>query len=112
MRGLECKFYEEQLRELGLFNLEEARGRPHHFLQRPERKLWQGRDWPLRPGNSNRMRGNSLKFLRGRFRLDIRKKLLFERVVKVLEQAAQGHGGITIPRGVQETRRCHIKDYG
>jgi len=35
VRRLEHKFYEEQLRELGLF-------RPYCFLQLPERRLWQG----------------------------------------------------------------------
>ena len=37
VRGLEHKCCEEWLRELGMFILEEAQGRPHHSLQLPER---------------------------------------------------------------------------
>jgi len=39
MRGLENKSDEERLRELGLFRLEEAEGRPCCSFQLPERRL-------------------------------------------------------------------------
>jgi len=39
VRALEHKCDGEQLREPGLFSLEEVQGRPHGSLQRPERRL-------------------------------------------------------------------------
>jgi len=39
VKCLEHKSYEEWLRELGLFSLEEAEGRPCWSLQLPERML-------------------------------------------------------------------------
>jgi len=40
-----------------------------------------------------------------RFRLDIKKKN-YSLSVQVLEQAAQGSGGVTVPGGAQEMCRC------
>ena len=42
----------------------------------------------------------------GRFRLDIRKKGLLRKSGEPSEQTAQGGGGTTIPRGVEEPWRC------
>jgi len=39
VKRLESKRYDERLRELMLFNLEKAEGRPHHSLQLPWKEV-------------------------------------------------------------------------
>jgi len=70
LRGLEHKSYREQLRELGLFIW--LRGDLTALCSCLKVVVVRG-DWPLLPGNSDRMRGNGLKLHCRRFRLDIRK---------------------------------------
>ena len=81
VKGLEHKPYEEQLRELELFSLEEAWKRPYCSLQLPERRLWRDGGWPLLPDNSDRIRGNSLRLCQRMFRLDIWKFFFSKRVI-------------------------------
>lgn len=82
MRGLEHKSCEERLRELGVFSLEEAQGRPHCSLQLPERKLWGAGVGLFSQVTCDRTGGNGLKLCQGRFGLEMRRHFFSGRAVR------------------------------
>ena len=84
IRGLESLCYEERLRQLGLFSLENRRlwGDLIATFQCLKGAYGQDGDKIFSRVCSNRIRGNGLKLQEGRFRLDIRKKFFTMRVVK------------------------------
>ncbi|GAB0186146.1 hypothetical protein GRJ2_001079900 [Grus japonensis] len=83
IRGLEHLSCEDRLRELGLFSLEKAPGRPYRrSLPVPKGAYRKAGEGLFMKECSDRTRGNGFKLKEGRFRLDVRKKFFTVRVVR------------------------------
>jgi len=76
------KYLIERLRELGLFSLEKAGGRPYSSLPVTEGAYNKAEEGPFTTVCSGRTRGNGFKLKEGRCRLDRRTKFFIMRVVR------------------------------
>ncbi|KFQ10116.1 hypothetical protein N329_00805 [Haliaeetus albicilla] len=90
IRRLEHPYYEERLRELGLFSLEKAQGDLIVAFQYFKRAYKKDGDKPFSRACYDGTRGNGFKLKKGRFNLDIRKKFFTIRVVKHWNRLPRG----------------------